>query len=63
MKTIASFGMLILVASMIFGGMTSSVSAADDPAILLKIAKRAIFAHVYQLNHLETDRYIRQPLG
>lgn len=41
MKTIATFGLLILVSSMIFGGMTSSVSAQDDPEILLKIAKRA----------------------
>ena len=41
MKTIASFALLVLVTSMIFGGMTSSVSAQDDPAILLKIAKRA----------------------
>ncbi len=41
MKTIATFGLLILVASMALGGMTSNVSAQDDPAILLKIAKRA----------------------
>ena len=41
MKTITSFALLVLVTSMIFGGMTSSVSAQDDPAILLKIAKRA----------------------
>jgi uncharacterized protein YcbK (DUF882 family) len=41
MKTIATFALLILVVSMIFGGMTSNVSAQDDPAILLKIAKRA----------------------
>ena len=41
MKTITTFALLILVASMALGGMTSNVSAADDPAILLKIAKRA----------------------
>ena len=41
MKTITTFGLLILVASMVLGGMTSSVSAADDPTVLLKIAKRA----------------------
>ena len=41
MKTVATFGLLILVASMALGGMTSNVSAADDPAVLLKIAKRA----------------------
>jgi len=41
MKTITSFGLLILVASMALGGMTSNASALEDPAILLKIAKRA----------------------
>ncbi len=41
MKTISSFALLVLVASMVLGGMTSSVSAQDDPTILLKIAKRA----------------------
>ena len=42
MKNIVSFGLLILVASMALGGMTSNVSAQDnDPTVLLKIAKRA----------------------
>jgi len=41
MKTVTTFALLILVISIIFGGMTSNVSAQDDPAILLKIAKRA----------------------
>ena len=41
MKTIATFGLLILVASMTIGGMTSNVFAQDDPTILLNIAKRA----------------------
>ena len=41
MKTIASLGLLILVASMAFGGMTNNVSAQDDPTILLKIATQA----------------------
>ena len=40
MRTIATFGLLILVASMTLGGMTN-VSATDDPEVLLKIAKRA----------------------
>jgi len=40
MKTITTFALLILVASMAFGGMTSNVFAEEDPAIL-KIAKRA----------------------
>ena len=41
MKTITTFGLLILVVSMVLGGITSNVSAADDPTILLTIAKRA----------------------
>ncbi len=41
MKTIATFGLLVLVGSMVLGCMTSNVSAQDDPAILLKLAKRA----------------------
>jgi len=41
MKTIATFALLILITSMILGGMTSNVSAQDDPGILLKITKRA----------------------
>ena len=41
MKTIATFGLLVLVGSMVLGGMTSSVYAQDDPAILIKLAKRA----------------------
>ena len=41
MKTITVFALLILVASMALGGMTSNVSAAEDSTILLKIAKRA----------------------
>lgn len=52
MKTIATFGLLILVASMVIGGMTNSVSAQDDPTILLKIAKRAQ-EQIY--NHISTD--------
>ena len=41
MKSITTFALLILVVSMALGGMTNNVSAAEDPAILLKIAKRA----------------------
>ncbi|MEX0861847.1 hypothetical protein [Nitrosopumilus sp.] len=41
MKTITIFGLLVLVLSMAFGGVINNVYAADDPAILLKIAKRA----------------------
>lgn len=41
MKTIATFGLFILVASMVLGGATSNVYAQDDSTILLKLAKRA----------------------
>jgi uncharacterized protein YcbK (DUF882 family) len=41
MKNITTYALLILISSIALGGMTSNVSAADDPAILLKIAKRA----------------------
>ncbi|QLH03909.1 hypothetical protein C5F49_00170 [Nitrosopumilus oxyclinae] len=39
MNSVISFALLILVASMAFGGITTSAYAADDPAIL-KIVKR-----------------------
>ena len=41
MKNIASFGLLVLVATMIMGGIAEPVSAQDDPEILFKIAKNA----------------------
>lgn len=41
MKSIVTFSLLILIASMVLGGMTNTVSAQDDPTILLKLAKRA----------------------
>jgi len=41
MKTIVTFGLFILVASMVLGGTTSNVYAQDDSTILLKLAKRA----------------------
>jgi flagellin-specific chaperone FliS len=40
MKILTTFALLILVISMVFGGVTSTVFAQDDPTILLKIAKR-----------------------
>jgi len=39
MKSVTSFALLILVASMVFGGITNSAYAADD-SVILKIAKR-----------------------
>ena len=41
-KVLASFGLLVLVATMVMGGaMTSPAAAQDDPEILYKIAKNA----------------------
>ena len=41
MKKTISFALLILVSSMVFGGITNSAHAQTDPSILLKIAKQA----------------------
>lgn len=41
MKSIATFGLLILVASLAFGGVTSTAYAQDDAAFYLKLAKSA----------------------
>ena len=41
MRTIVFFSVLILTLSLVFGGMTNSVYAADSSSILLTIAKRA----------------------
>ncbi|HET9009472.1 MAG TPA: hypothetical protein VFN17_05065 [Nitrosarchaeum sp.] len=41
MKNITSFALLILVSSMVLGGITDIAHAQNDPSILLKIAKHA----------------------
>ena len=41
MKTLASLVLFALVSSLIFGGITSSTYAQEDPTVLLKIAKKA----------------------
>ena len=56
MKTVTTFALLILVASMALGGMTSNVSAAEDPAILLKIAKRAQDQIQNQISNDSSDK-------
>ena len=56
MKTIATFGLLILVLSMTFGGVINNVHAEDDSAILLKIAKRAQEQIRNQISDDSSDR-------
>ena len=41
MKKIVLFGLLVLVTSLVLGGITTPAAAQDDSAILLKIAKNA----------------------
>lgn len=41
MKSIALYGVLILTASLVLGGMINSAFATENPSILVKIAKRA----------------------
>jgi flagellin-specific chaperone FliS len=41
MKTLTSLVLFALVSSLIFGGITSSAYAQDDPTVLLKIAQKA----------------------
>ena len=56
MKTVTTFALLVLVASMALGGMTSNVSAAEDPAILLKIATRAQEQIQNQISNDSSDK-------
>jgi len=56
MKKITSFVLLILVSSMILGGMTSTVQAQTDPSILLKIAKHAQKQLENQINQDSSDK-------
>jgi len=56
MKKIASFVLLILVSSMILGGMTNPAQAQTDPSILLKIAKHAQKQLENQINQDSSDK-------
>ena len=56
MKKIASFVLLILVSSMILGGMTNPAQAQTDPYILLKIAKHAQKQLENQINQDSSDK-------
>ena len=56
MKKITSFVLLILVSSMILGGMTNTVQAQTDPSILLKIVKHAQKQLENQINQDSSDK-------
>lgn len=56
MKKITSFVLLILVSSMVIGGMTNTVQAQTDPSILLKIAKHAQKQLENQINQDSSDK-------
>ena len=56
MKKIISLALLILVTSMILGGMTNTAQAQTDPSILLKIAKHAQKQLENQINQDSSDK-------
>ena len=56
MKKVTSFLLLILVSSMILGGMTNTIQAQTDPSILLKIAKHAQKQLESQINQDSSDK-------
>ncbi|MEX2192712.1 MAG: hypothetical protein WD717_04970 [Nitrosarchaeum sp.] len=56
MKKITSFVLLILVSSIILGGITNTAQAQTDPSILLKIAKQAQKQLENQINQDSSDK-------
>ena len=56
MKKITFFILLILVSSMVLGGMTNTAQAQTDPSILLKIAKHAQKQLESQINQDSSDK-------
>ncbi|MGY5146869.1 MAG: hypothetical protein ACW9W4_02575 [Candidatus Nitrosopumilus sp. bin_7KS] len=58
MKSVISFALLILVASMAFGGITTSAYAADDP-VILKIVKRTQEQINNQISNDSSDKIKR----
>lgn len=59
MKTITTFALILLVASIGLGGITNSASAQDDPAILLKLAKRTEDQISNQISDISSDEIKR----
>ena len=56
MNSILTFGILILVSSIIFGGITNNIYAQEDLSILSKIAKRAQDQIQNQINVDSSDK-------
>ena len=56
MKNITSFVLLILVSTMVLGGITNTAHAQNDPSILLKIAKHAQKQLESQINQDSSDK-------
>jgi len=56
MNKITSFALLILVSSLVLGGITHTAQAETDPAILLKIAKQAQRQLENQMNKDVSDK-------
>lgn len=56
MNKITSFALLILVSSMVMGGVTHTVQAETDPLLLLKIAKQAQRQLENQMNNDVSDK-------
>lgn len=56
MNKITSFALLILVSSLVFGGVTHTAQAETDPSILLKIAKQAQKQLENQMNKDVSDK-------
>ena len=54
MKIVTTFVLLVLVTSLMFGGLTSSAQAQIDPYILLKIASKAKLQVESQLSKMDS---------
>lgn len=59
MKTITTFALMFLVASIVLGGITNTAFAQDDPTILLKLVKRAQEQISSQISENSSDKIKR----